>query len=97
MARRHRHGVAVPFKPEADGVPVRRKPWLEGHLAVPHAESAESADDRLPGSARGRYVDALLGVALIVEEISECSPAKVLNGAAGLADLNAHNGVDRSA
>ncbi len=49
VIRGHRHGVAVPFELEVHGVPVGRKPWLEGHLAVPDAESAESADDHLPG------------------------------------------------
>src|SRR5881398_1964126 len=61
-------------------------------MAVPDTESAESADDRLPGSACGGYVDALGGVPLIVEEIDECRPAGVLDGAAGVADLNAHDG-----
>src|SRR5256884_7913960 len=75
--------LPISFEPEVHGVPVGREPWLEGHLAVPDAESAESADDRLPGSACGGYVDALGGVSLIVEEIDECRPAGGLGGAAG--------------
>src|SRR5689334_4120125 len=77
---KHRHGVAMPLEPEVHSLPVRREPRLEGHLAVPHPESAESADDRLPGSACGRYVNALAGVALVVDEIDECRPAEVLVG-----------------
>jgi hypothetical protein len=96
MTHEHRRDVAVPLQQEARGGSLRRKAWLEGHLAVAHAESAESAHDRLPGSACGRYMDALLGVALIVEEIDECRAAEILDCAAGVADLNAHNGVDHS-
>ena len=95
VVRGYRHGVAVPFEPEVHGVPVGRQPRLEGHLAVPDTESAEPADDHLPGSAGGGDVDALVGVALVVEEIDERRPAEVLDGAAGVADLDAHDGVGR--
>jgi hypothetical protein len=42
-------------------------------------------------------VDALLGVSLVIEEIDECRPAEVLDGAAGVADLDAHDGMNRGA
>jgi hypothetical protein len=85
--------VAPVHQPESETLPLKRQEGTKGKQAVLNAEAGEAVDDGHPGAGHTGYVQAIIGVLIVVVEIKARRTQVQLIRLLLVAELGSKDGV----